>query len=423
MTEELDNLFFYANTCHICKVRGNETLLKKCSRCKMISYCGKEHQKQHWLRHKDLCYVLSSMLNETNKSHIFEGMRNSNTTDWVKAKMNLMLLVIIKLGRKLLPYEEEMFKFPRACVVCHETDQKVIIDCILCPAASFCKEHKNDSSHSKICKTLTLCYDLDVASAALVRQPPLNTVPYYTEMISLPVCMKSFIDTYYNKNNSLLISNRMQIPQISEYLTRPLTLLYAIEKLGFSVNSVITIHIIGANMIELDGAEIWEILLHWLPSLTTLNIVLIGPEQFKKKYNKLEYNICDYCNGKGIKFYLETYGELYNEYVNSNYFVKPDIIVGYNVGIHEHEPGDFKLDTWFESIKILPEQNCPIMLTSYTEKEAKKDHKRFCDVLEKNVSFICCEANPFSSLRPHRDYETEELYYQNHYIIIYRDFN
>jgi splicing suppressor protein 51 len=422
MTGELHNFFFYANTCHICKVRGNETLLKKCSQCKMISYCGKEHQKQHWLQHKDLCQVLSNMLNEANKSNILQEMKNSNMTDWVKAKMNLMLVVIIKLGRKLLPYEEEMFKFPRACVVCHETDPKLIMDCILCPSVSFCKEHKNDSNHSKVCKQLALCYDLDVASAAFIRQPPQNTVPYYTQVTCLPDSMRKFIDSYYNKNKASLVSNRIQISRISEYLTRPLTLLYAVEKLEFSVHSVLTIHIIGANVIELDGVEIWEILLHWLPSLTRLNIVLISPEM-NEKSNKLNYNICDNCKKKGMKFYMETHGMLYKQYVSSNYFVKPDIIVGYNVGIHENEAGNSKLDTWFESIKILPEQNCPLVLTSYTDKEAQKDHKRICDILEKNVTVLYCDENPFSSLRPHRDYETEELYYQNHYLIIYQNLN
>lgn len=27
----------------------------KCSACKLVSYCGKEHQKQHWKSHKNIC--------------------------------------------------------------------------------------------------------------------------------------------------------------------------------------------------------------------------------------------------------------------------------------------------------------------------------------------------------------------------------
>lgn len=27
----------------------------KCSACKLVAYCCKEHQKQHWKTHKSLC--------------------------------------------------------------------------------------------------------------------------------------------------------------------------------------------------------------------------------------------------------------------------------------------------------------------------------------------------------------------------------
>lgn len=27
----------------------------KCSGCRLVSYCGKEHQKQHWKEHKTAC--------------------------------------------------------------------------------------------------------------------------------------------------------------------------------------------------------------------------------------------------------------------------------------------------------------------------------------------------------------------------------
>ncbi|XP_058789480.1 uncharacterized protein LOC131663227 [Phymastichus coffea] len=422
MTEDLHNLFFYPNTCHVCKSSGNETPLKKCSNCKMISYCGKEHQKQHWLQHKNVCRVLAEMLDETDKSNLLEGYQNASADDWIKAKTNLMLMVSIKLDRRLLPYEEEMFKFPRACAVCHETNLKLLTDCSSCPCASFCEKHKNDSNHDKICQMLSLCYDLDIATTVFIRHPPRNVVPYHTETAYLPGSIRNFIDLYMNEDKSLNVPSDIQIPHISEYLTRPLTLLYALERLEHPIGSTLTIHVIGANMIEVDGIEIWEILLHWIPTLTVLNIVLIGPE-LDSNSEKLECDICDCCNEKNMKLYLEMNGVLYKEYVVSECFVKPDIIVGYNLGIHECENIDSPNDSWSESIRSLPEQKCPFVLTSYTAEEAQKEHKRICDILQNNVTYLCCETNQFSSLRPHRDYENEGVYYQNQYVIIYRDFN
>jgi hypothetical protein len=369
-----------------------------------------------------LCRVLAEMLDETDKANLLEGMHNFSMKDWVKGKMNLMLLVSMKLKRKLLPYEEEMFKFPRACNVCHETDSKLLTDCPSCPCATFCKEHQNNEIHARVCEMLSLCYDLDIASTVFMRSPPRNVVPYHTEMAYLPASIKHFIELYINEDKSLLVSSDIQRSHMSEYLTRPLTLLHTMERLEFKTNSSLTIHIIGANMIELDGIEIWETLLHWLPSLTTLNIILIGPELESNK-EKLECNICDCCIEKGMKLYLETHGILYTEYANSDSFVKPDIIAGYNLGIHECENIDSSDDSWSPTVRILTQQKCPFVLTAYNADEAQKEHKRLCGILNKKVTYLYYGKNQFSSLRPHRDYETEGVYYQNQYVIVYRELN
>jgi hypothetical protein len=40
-----------------CGVCGTEEGTKKCTKCRVVSYCSKEHQKADWKKHKDLCYV------------------------------------------------------------------------------------------------------------------------------------------------------------------------------------------------------------------------------------------------------------------------------------------------------------------------------------------------------------------------------
>lgn len=40
-----------SSTCGVC----GEPADLKCSACKLVSYCGKEHQKNDWKNHKTLC--------------------------------------------------------------------------------------------------------------------------------------------------------------------------------------------------------------------------------------------------------------------------------------------------------------------------------------------------------------------------------
>ncbi|KAH6959925.1 hypothetical protein BKA56DRAFT_599820 [Ilyonectria sp. MPI-CAGE-AT-0026] len=38
-----------------CKVCGKTEGIKRCGRCKVVGYCGKEHQKADWKVHKKIC--------------------------------------------------------------------------------------------------------------------------------------------------------------------------------------------------------------------------------------------------------------------------------------------------------------------------------------------------------------------------------
>jgi len=38
-----------------CKVCGKTDAIKRCGRCRVVGYCGKEHQKADWEGHKKIC--------------------------------------------------------------------------------------------------------------------------------------------------------------------------------------------------------------------------------------------------------------------------------------------------------------------------------------------------------------------------------
>jgi hypothetical protein len=42
-----------------CKVCGKTDAIKRCGRCMVVGYCGKEHQKADWEAHKKICVAKS----------------------------------------------------------------------------------------------------------------------------------------------------------------------------------------------------------------------------------------------------------------------------------------------------------------------------------------------------------------------------
>lgn len=331
-----------------------------------------------------------------------------------------MLLVSWKLGRKLENYEEQMFKFARSCVVCHKSRSDQLTDCEHCPSGSFCQDHLNDPVHSKMCSEFQVCFDLDISSSLFPGFMPNSVVPFHTEEAYLPRSISDFIDLYVNQDQEVLLKKQNYSARASEYLSRPLSLLYSLEKLQFTPNSDLTVHIIGANIIEASSIKVWEVLIHWVPFLENLKIVLVGPELANRpKEERVE--ICDYCQTKKLSLTVSMNNILYNDYLLAENFVKPDFVIGFNLGLHECEEIESPENTWRSSLIGLKGLDCPVILTSFTEVEAEQEHQRLCDNLGSNVKFVFQERNPFSSLRPYRDFESEGVYFANQFVTVYKN--
>ncbi|XP_054011724.1 uncharacterized protein LOC128894191 [Hylaeus anthracinus] len=414
------NYFFYTNVCHVCKRFGEGVSLKRCGNCTMIAYCSKEHQREHWSQHKDLCNAVHNVFLDNRMSSFLSNKQDLSMEKWAQMKMNFMLLVAMKIPRKLKYYEEQMFKFLKSCAVCHNRNVKELKDCPNCPNASFCTKHKNDTMHDNICYLLKLSFTLDMALILHKRKIPELKVPYRTGHVNLPQNMKYFIKEYIKAQKDPNLSMEEEMMVNAEYLTRPLTFLYATQKLQyFFKEENIIIHIIAANAIEIDGIELWEILLHWLPNTTMISIVLIGPELSP---GSIPINLCKNCRYNGRQLAIEMQNMLYENYTTGNSYVKPNFIIGYNAGIHECENFKSEMDTWTYTLRMITKQNCPLILTSYTLSEAEKEQIRLEAILDRDVKCTYFEQNPYSSLRPYRDFESEGVYYQNQYIIIYKNF-
>ncbi|XP_033226613.1 uncharacterized protein LOC117179078 isoform X2 [Belonocnema kinseyi] len=432
--------FYYANSCMVCHITAR---VESCNRCKMIFYCGEKHRKKHWPEHKDFCKVILGMLKETGATTLFDNLKTDDADAWMKTKFDLMLKAESKLGTPLLNYEREMFLFPKTCFVCHESDLSVLKTCNC--GISLCKQHKKDERHQKLCDKYHMSFILALEMANIQPYPLLQfeaqdivkfeesreTIPVHTEITKLPNSMQEFLKTYMKLKGETArevkarTHHRIQI--VSEFISRPLTLLYAIQKLNLMSSAKLMVHVVGATHNEFFLAEYWEILLHWIPALKNMEVAFVGPE-LKSTYSIFN-SVCASC--KLRKKYIDsvglavTYEDYFNETdKNIRSFQKPDIVIGYNLDLYGNELGIIGLNNWNweDAFSILKKVNAPFILTAATEKRAKKDQEILCKILKKSVSPLYCEPNPFAGLIPERDFQTEELKYTNNHILIYKGF-
>ncbi|XP_071556362.1 uncharacterized protein [Temnothorax nylanderi] len=416
------NMFFYATMCHVCKRFDDGVHLKRCSGCKMIAYCGYEHQNQHWKQHKPLCKAIQDVLR-----HYKMDYRGETTDKWGGKKLTFALLVSSRLGRHLSMSETDMLCLPRECLVCHERDIKSLESCQKC-AASFCKNHKDGIAHRDICAHLELCLRTNLLHIGEGNNPPdLHLyLQHFLQEYSHVSCkstfqnMKDFIEAFRNIQTDSEMSCNARAALDSDYLTHPLTLFYAMRLLNHVPRSKdIVVHVLSASYskeIRLIG---WEILPRLIGTMVSVVVIFIGPELYIPCKSNPSHN-CDNCMSREKKcLTFELHDVLYENYVRSPSFVKPDLVVGFNLDIYEHEV-EFSEEKWAPSIKLIAKQNCPFVLTSLTLRAFKKETYRINTILNKEVDHLYSGKNPFGSLIPYRTIGMEYVFYINQYVIIYR---
>ncbi|XP_063224487.1 putative protein MSS51 homolog, mitochondrial [Bacillus rossius redtenbacheri] len=407
------NLFFYCTVCHVCKSAEN---VKTCGGCKIISYCSVSHQKQHWSIHKKFCKCIQNLATKKHLSFFEMVKKSDETVEWLWNDFGCMVIMETFLARKLLPFEIQMFMFPKVCEFCRELCQNEMYTCSDCLCVSYCSIfHKETlfSCHKEVCNSLKLCFQLD---KMILRSSDLfgdYSVPFQESLISLPQDMCAFIKHNFSSGPD---PSSQQVALASESLTCPLSLLYCLEN-RFSKNKLI-LHVVGASVFELTFVHAWESVLHWIPCISSLCIVFIGPEVAESMKCKCVSNVlCQKCTEKGGVMITKFYRSFYHEYVNSKFFEMPDVVLVFNCGLHENEGTGH--DTWKESVPYLVGyEDVYLLISSYTEVEAEKDLDRLNHSKAKATHLKVCVKNPFASLRPMRTWLHNQLgvYYHNNYL-------
>lgn len=403
-----------------------------------------------WKLHKKLCSYLATAAEEVCADTFFgqqvefgddhdegEGDVNAKVKSWkswTQFRVNASRMCEILIGRCLEQWEKEVFLFPRACRVCRLARKDGMIDCLACMGVTYCslqhkEEHQDDHRGSGMCQELKyamVCdnYESTVSVAAPPLPPALDTKFHNLEASDMP----GHLEWSQKKGGSTEVDlEEMEFRFLSDRLSGPLTIVYAVGKYGLSrqieTYHELTVHVVGSNVIEMLGIIKWEYLGHRLPGVGRLRFVFVGLELDGEEVDgeSAELSECDTCRDRGTTVRYEMRRMTYKEYADSMHYLVPDVVVAFNCGFHEFESEPEK-ETWKDSLPYLTRHpGTPLLFTSYTKTEAAKD-MALIEATSNNLKVeACCEANPFRSHRPVRDFEYDsdkDVFYSNQYLSV-----
>lgn len=393
---------YYSTACCVCLNVNN---IKRCSSCKIMPYCSKEHQETDWKKHKALCKAIRESLG------VIKLQIGCSFNEWREFRYSLKLAWESSLKRKLQLHENFIWMFLRSCHICHALHN--LEECTNCFMISYCSEHKNsDVNHAKYCDSLKLCHAID---CYLLQAKLLPNICLKEIDVNLKRDLKQYITDLRDGEGVLNTLKYWSVDLVG-------TILYGLEVSNLDCkNTELTIQIIGASYMETqkDWGNITEIIFHYLPNLQQINYHFIGPEVVESPIEPHDYfkTFCPSCTKRRFTvFYHKNY---YHEICEA--LPKPDAIYAFNCGLSEFLNDEIN-DTWKPSLKCIINSNppqTPVVLTSYTLQESKNDLLRMETF--NNVKFLLKHTvNHYCSTRPYRDWSTEKIpvYYCDNYISI-----
>ncbi|XP_043468126.1 uncharacterized protein LOC122502246 [Leptopilina heterotoma] len=391
---------FYPNACFICQATDD---LKRCSRCKMISYCSEVHQMDHWPEHKDLCKTIHAMMKEEGVSHLYEKLRGCDVHTWRKEKMRILEEIESRCPKLFEnPNAAFLLYFPRSCFVCYESRQTLLKNCPGCPVATFCKDHPSSSIHDKDCANLKKSFQLRlqlsnrIKKGGEVQLQMLATSVLHAIQLSPTLekitNMGDFLEKFSkSKNLSLNVGDDLKYWLTVTFGTI-LSTFNALQILELTTLSKLTIYM--KNLHQPDYTEFWEALLHLIPDLKELTILFIDPAaELGIKPDQME--ICRECKKKEKKLTLGFLASCYEDCEGRN-IAEPNILMATDIVDPE--------TTDVSEVKVLPSllkfwsrfNNCPLIVTTIME-EYREEMKNTIQSTLGDVDYIFDDSNPFKS--------------------------
>jgi mitochondrial splicing suppressor protein 51 len=248
----------------------------------MISYCSPSHRAADADNHKTFCSAIQFIAKKRG-GHCYHMSKKLDYQEFRNIRVYTLSLCETDLQRPLLSYEREILLFPRICAanICREWKPEALADCEHCGLVAYCankNEHLPDS-HKEWCKQFSLYHKLVQRQKANGKIEP--EMP--TKIVKVPTAPPASMDEIFKilyKNAANSLKDELLYSTMTQIATVPLTALLGLAHCSGDVPENFTIHLIGAELqFEGEAIEKWEsFFLHFVPQITQLNIVFIGPE-------------------------------------------------------------------------------------------------------------------------------------------------
>ncbi|XP_014476322.1 PREDICTED: uncharacterized protein LOC106745325 [Dinoponera quadriceps] len=407
-----NDLFFHPIVCNVCKwLNDGNTFFCKCG---LVSYCSPEHMEEDRegsdgrVGHSGFCDAILELIAER-KLRNFDGRVLLNV--WTSYRYAKMGQVLRKLARNLLPHEIRIMMSMRHCNVCYKEID--LMPCPECFCVDYCMEHFDRPIRPHNCaefkKWLFTETEIIYTKDCVLEWRSLHTFPDSRWDVK---DMYSFFKTHVLPARHLLWS--ILDIAFSDYLSGPLTVYHGLQRSQLiripMTKSTYVIHVIMASDEIRREVQFWEYFLHVFTHPTKLIVVIVGLELSEESHGSVPLCL-EKCAGLHHEFQFECHRMSYGNYVKSNSYRNPNVIVGLHM-IPPNWETWVKLKKWFYT-------DCPVVLTYINMKDMKKNAWNIKMSFSKEP--IRQIMNTFKGFKLHRNYRTGEIYHRNEYIQIYRN--
>ncbi|XP_014467294.1 PREDICTED: uncharacterized protein LOC106740606 [Dinoponera quadriceps] len=304
---------------------------------------------------------------------------------------------------------KQMIMFIKACRICHE--QQNLYTCRRCYSVNYCFDHadtvKRDGNFD--CEKLKLCLEVDSKlqfGSTLLGHHFINPPVYFKPSVD----MSSFL-----KLHNFKFLDSVTLYCYTDYISGPLTLYYGMKNVLLlnpqGEHFCYIVYIVAANIVDKAYVPSWGLFLHRLRWQTQLRIILIGLQLQDDRKN---IETCIKCRPTQRKFNFECHRTSYCDYVNSDMYIKPKVIIEFQVDFNDWEPSS-------ELILKLRDQNCPLLLTDKSKLKVEENINKLFEVLGSPLNIAYHEKNKFCSIRPCTDLENDGVSYRNHHLTVFKN--
>ncbi|KAJ7615532.1 hypothetical protein FB45DRAFT_841983 [Roridomyces roridus] len=422
--------------CYHCHAAPSpSTTLQKCSSCRLVCYCSASCQSDSWPTHKGFCRAFAALGKPPLRDTV-PWVTGTPTSRKIETEM-LHKLSHIK-SRQGYAYptrdaDDSLLMLEPRCLHCGRTHQNLPRAPLPCPDCHFafaCEEHwalVRDEHTQLMCEG-----GYDGLSQCALNQDILKNEEWQRKFDEHPMSdendsgegfqwvPKRRADSGFVSLENVTWAERSlsraaeEIPvgpasaglrKASEFLSMPLTALYALECLNsdfeWTRKDGLVIHLIGAHVKELYGSLVFETILHELPDVRQLRLVICGKDLESMPESMVirgEYELlcCADCQSRHKRRIYSNHPVHYHDYVTQlgSDYAPPDLVIAIDSGASQ----PMYRAAWKKTIQLLVEREVPSVFTAFFPEEALTDNQLLLGTGAGLVSDLGPCRNPWGSL-------------------------